>query len=212
MGQASACGTAFVSSGTWMLAGIERDLPDTSVWARERNFTNEAGALGGIRFLRNVTGFWLLEQCRTAWPEASIETLLAAAAGAAPVPLVDVDHEALRAPDDMLATYCELAGLPGDASPGVVTRSIIESIAAKTAQVVAQLTEVEPVDDVVLFGGAARMTLLTERLCELTGRPVRAGSAEAAALGNAAVQGIALGVFESLVAARQAISGEVTQP
>ena len=212
MGQASARGTAFVSSGTWMLAGIERDLPDTSAWARERNFTNEAGALGGFRFLRNVTGFWLLEQCRPAWPEASIETLLAAAAAAARVPLVDVDHEALRAPDDMLATYCELAGLPGDVSPGVVTRSIIESIAAKTAQVVAQLTEVEPVDDVVLFGGAARMTLLAERLCELTGRPVRAGSAEAAALGNAVVQGIALGAFESLVAARQAIAGEVTQP
>ena len=211
MGTTAAGGSAFVASGTWMLAGIERDRPDTSDWARDRNFTNEAGVLGGTRFLRNVTGFWLVEQCRPHWDHPDIETLVAeATATSQPVPIVDVDHESLRAPDDMLDAYVSLAGLGPDAAPGVVTRSIVESIATKTAEVIDQLAEVESFDDIVLFGGAARMTLLRERLAALTARPVRTGAAEAAALGNAVVQGIALGVYDSLDTARHAIAGGTT--
>ncbi len=209
MGPASADGSAFVASGTWMLAGIERRQPDTSEWARTRNFTNEAGAMGGTRFLRNVTGFWLLEQCRARWNEPSIDVLVDEAAGVLDdVPIVDVDHDSLRAPDDMLDAYCCLAGIRYDAAPGVVTRSIVESIAARTAEVVTQLAEVETFDDIVLFGGAARMSLLRERLAAWTGRPVRTGAAEATAIGNALVQGIALGVFDSLDAARHALVGD----
>jgi rhamnulokinase len=209
MGRRSPGGSAFVATGTWMLGGIERSAADTSEWARERNFTNEAGALGGIRFLRNVTGFWLLEQCRLQWPDSALEGLLAAAArhGGA-VPLVDVDHDDLRAPTDMLAAYTALAGLPRAADPGLVTRSIIESIAHRTAEVVAQLGEVAAFDDVVLFGGAARMALLVDRLAVLTGRPVRVGSAEAAAVGNAIVQGIAIGAITTLDEGRARIGGE----
>ncbi len=199
MGAAASGGSAFVATGTWMLAGVERPHPDTSEWARGRNFTNEAGALGGYRFLRNVTGFWLLEQCRPRWPEQSIEELIAAAAAVQhAVPVVDVDHETLRAPDDMLAAYTALAGLPLDTRPAVVTRSIVESVAQRTAEVVAQLSEAAPVDDIVLFGGAARMRLLVQRLEALCHLPIRVGSAEAAALGNAIVQGIALGHFTSI--------------
>lgn len=211
MGPKSPGGSAFIASGTWMLTGIERDQADTSEWARERNFTNEAGALGGTRFLRNVTGFWLLEQCRHSWGEPAIEALIAeAAAVPGAVPLVDVDHDALRAPDDMLATYTDLAGLPRDTQPGLVTRSIVESIAVKTAEVVGQLGEVETFDDIVLFGGAVRMTLLRERLGALIGSAVRVGPAEATALGNAVVQGLALGTRQTLADARQAPTLDAT--
>jgi rhamnulokinase len=207
MGPTAAGGSAFVASGTWMLAGIERSEPDTSDWARQRNFTNEAGALGGTRFLRNVTGFWLLEQCRVHWGHPPIDTLLADAERTAPdVALVDVDHESLRAPDDMLAEYTHLAGLPRDAAPGVVTRSIVESIASKTTEVVGQLSEVEDFDDVVLFGGAARMALLRDRLATRTGLSVRIGPVEAAAVGNAVVQGLAIGAFTDVAQARRAIT------
>lgn len=221
MGACSPGGSAFVSSGTWMLAGIERPEPDTSPWAQERNFTNEAGALGGFRFLRNVTGFWLLEQCRAQWGDASIEALIGAAEGgaaeggaagadgrraSASVPIVDVDHDDLRAPDDMLGAYTALAGLPRTARPGLVTRSIVESIAARTAQVIAQLADVASFDDVVLFGGAARIPLLVRRLAELTGRPVRVGEAEATALGNAITQGVAIGAYTSLADGRAHIA------
>ena len=72
-------GEAFVSSGTWSIAGCERLLPDTSETARAAGFSNEQSALGGVRFLRNVTGWWLVEQCRRAWG-GDVEGLLAAAA------------------------------------------------------------------------------------------------------------------------------------
>lgn len=91
-----------------------------------------------------------------------------------------------------------LAGLPRDADPGLVARSIIESVAVRSADVVAQLGEVASFDDVVLFGGASRMMLLGSRLAELTGLTVSTGSAEAAALGNAIVQGIAIGRYASI--------------
>jgi rhamnulokinase len=184
-----------------MLAGVERSTADTSEWARSRNFTNEAGALDGFRFLRNVTGFWLLEQCRIQWDHEPIETLIAAAESVDDddeLPVVDVDHDDLRAPDDMLTAYTSLAGLPHNADPGLVTRSIIESVAVRSADVVSQLGDVATFDDIVLFGGAARMKLLGKRLAGLTGLSVATGSAEAAALGNAIVQGVAIGRYASI--------------
>lgn len=201
MGQRSPGGSAFVASGTWMLAGVERPTPDTSAWAQERNFTNEAGALGGFRFLRNVTGFWLLEQCRLQWDDLPIEALVAAAEQVedhARLPVVDVDHEDLRAPEDMLTAYTALAGLRRDADPGLVARSIVESVATRTAEVIAQLAEVARFDNIVLFGGAARMELLVTRLAELTELTVSVGAPEAAALGNALVQGVAIGTYGSI--------------
>lgn len=201
MGRRSPGGSAFIASGTWMLAGIERATADTSEWARNRNFTNETGALDGFRFLRNVTGFWLLEQCRIQWEHQPIEALVAAAESVKiddHLPVVDVDHDDLRAPDDMLTAYTSLAGLPQDADPGLVARSIIESVAVRSAEVVAQLAEVATFDDIVLFGGAARMELLGTRLEELTELSVATGSAEAAALGNAIAQGVAIGRYASI--------------
>jgi rhamnulokinase len=209
MGAPSPGGSAFVASGTWMLAGVERADPDTSEWARTHNFTNEVGALGGVRFLRNVTGFWLLEQCRTGWGNPPIEQLIAEAeATHRDVPIVDVDHPSVRAPDDMLTAYTALAGLPRDAEQGLVVRSIVESIATRTAGVVAEIAEVSAFDDVVVFGGAARIGLLVRLLSEMTGRTVRVGPVEAAALGNAIVQGVAIDAFSSLDEGRAKIADD----
>jgi rhamnulokinase len=199
--------SAFVATGTWILAGIERPRPDTSRWALERGFTNEAGALGGFRFLRNVTGFWLLEQSRRSWPERSVEALLAAAESVGgDVPVIDVDADELRAPDDMLAAYTSLAGLARDSAPALVTRSIVESIASRTADVVHHLAERYELRDLVLFGGAARPGLLARRLAELTALPIRLGSSEATALGNAIVQGLGIGALSTLEEGRARIA------
>lgn len=202
MGRPGPTGSAFVASGTWILAGVERNEADTSTWAQTANFTNEAGALGGYRFLQNVTGFWLLEQCRLQWGSPPIERLVAEAEKVPTAPIVQVDADVLRSPDDMLHVYTELAGLDRRADPGLVTRSIVESIATRTAEVVRAVMGVEPVSDVVLFGGAARMDLFRRRLADRAGCDVRVGPAEAAALGNALVQGIAIEEFASLEEAR----------
>lgn len=207
MGTTLSGSSAFVATGTWILAGIERAGPDTSRWALDRGFANEAGALGGFRFLRNITGFWLLEQCRRSWPQSTVEALLAAAESVGvDVPVVDVDADELRAPDDMLAAYTYLAGLARDSAPAVVTRSIVESIARRTAEVVFHLGERCELRDLVLFGGAARPGLFARRLAELTGLPIRLGSSEATALGNAIIQGLGIGALSTLEEGRARIS------
>jgi rhamnulokinase len=131
-------GRAFVSAGTWFIVGVERDTADTSEQARSANFSNEVGALGGFRYLRNVTGFWLLEQCATEWGTVARD-LLELAATLPDAPLFDVGDERLLAPDRMSDMIRAAAGLRPDAPREVVARSIVESVAAAVAAVVDEL-------------------------------------------------------------------------
>lgn len=203
MGTESIDGSAFISSGTWMLVGVERAVADTSPWAEAHNFANEAAALDGFRFLRNVPGFWIFEQCRASWNargiDTEVESLFAAAEAVTErVPLFDVDDERLRSPTDMLVAWSELSSLPIGTAPGIVTRSIVESIVARIADVIDQLATTKDFGDLLLFGGASRIGLFARRLSETTGLALRIGSPEAAALGNAVVQGVAIGQFGSV--------------
>jgi rhamnulokinase len=199
-------GTVVVSSGTWVLVGTERPAADTSEQARAANFSNEAGALGGVRFLKNLTGFWLLEQCRAAWGNPDVAELAAAAASVeGPVGLVDPNDARFLAPADMEAEIRAAAGLGAAASRAEVVRCILESIAAATARVVAELAAITgtPARELLVVGGAARIRLMNELYGRHTGVPVTVGSPEATALGNAVVQGLALGRFDGLRDARR---------
>ena len=198
-------GSVVVSSGTWVLVGAERPAADTSEKARDANFSNEAGALGGVRFLKNVTGFWLLEQCRAAWGNPTVEELVEAASGVrGPVRVVDLADARFLAPADMEAEIRAAAGL-GTASRAEVVRCILESIASATARVTDELVTVTgtPVDELLVVGGGARIRLMNELYGRHAGVPVTVGSPEATALGNAVVQGLALGQFEHLEDARR---------
>jgi rhamnulokinase len=199
-------GSVVVSSGTWVLVGAERPAADTSEKARGANFSNEAGALGGVRFLKNVTGFWLLEQCRATWGNPTVEELVAAAAGVrGPARVVDPADARFLAPADMEADIRAAAGLGAAASRAEVVRCILESIASATARVADELVAVTgtPIDELLVVGGAARIRLMNELYGRHAGVPVTVGSPEATALGNAVVQGLALGQFERLEDARR---------
>jgi rhamnulokinase len=199
-------GTVVVSSGTWVLVGAERPAADTSERARAANFSNEAGALGGVRFLKNLAGFWLLEQCRAAWGNPDVAELAAAAAAVdGPVGLVDPNDARFLAPADMEAEIRAAAGLGAAASRAEVVRCILESIAAATARVVGELAAITgtPARELQVVGGAARLRLMNELYARHAGVPVTVGSPEATALGNAVVQGLALGRFERLDEARR---------
>jgi rhamnulokinase len=206
-------GTAVVSAGTWVLAGTERATVDTSAAARAANLSNEGGALGGVRFLRNVVGFWLLERCRAAWGDPPIEELVAAAeAVEGPVPVLDARDERFVSPDDMEAELRAASGLGPDAPRDVLVRCIVESIAATTATVLDELAAVtgDAITEVHAVGGGVRMDLLNRRLAHHTGVPVTVGSSEATAIGNAVVQGIAIGRFGSLDVARRWVATGAT--
>jgi rhamnulokinase len=206
MGGPPGGGTAFVASGTWLLVGREQPVADTSERARTANFTNETGVLGGIRHLCNVTGFWLVERCRPAWDDLAVADLVAEAEGVTvDVPTFDARDERFLNPGDMVAEVVEAAGLAPSAPRPVIVRSILESMVATTAAV---LDELGGVTDVRLFGGGAQVPLLARRLEEVAGVSTQTGPVEAAAVGNALVQGIALGIYQDLTEARTALAME----
>jgi rhamnulokinase len=199
---------AFLSAGTWFLVGVERAGADTSEAARGANFSNELGALGGFRFLRNVTGFWLLEQCAAGWSDTSVVELVdeAKAVPRGSVRIFDVQDQRFLAPERMETEVRSAAGLTDDAPRAILVRSILESIAAGVASVVEELRRTQPVEELAVVGGAAASPFVHELLAEHAGVRVISGAVEATALGNAMLQGVALGRFRDLTEAREWVS------
>ena len=194
---------AFVSTGTWLLIGSEYDAPDTSGLRRRQNFSNEQGALSGIRLLKNIAGWWLLEECRKQWGNMSVETLLDEARTIdEDVPRFDPCGEQFIMPENMDKSIRLAAGIELQAPRAMVVRSIIESMAEGTANVVKELGGVEGIS---VFGGGVRADLYLNRLKHYSGLPVIEGPVEATALGNAMTQGITLGLWDNLDSARKAL-------
>jgi rhamnulokinase len=208
MGAAPRPGAAFLSAGTLFLVGRERPSVDAGDECFVRNLSNEPGVYDGVRLLGNLPGMWLLEECRRRWDVGSVAELLGAP-GADPdrTPVIDVSDPSLVAPVDMPSTVCALAGLPDDAPRAAVVDVIVESLAVAVAAAVDRLEIGDPVDELVVFGGAVRAQRLLDRLAERCRRPVRTGPTEATTLGNALAQGIALGVFTDVDDARSALAG-----
>lgn len=202
-------GTAVVSCGSWVLVGMELDKPILSQEARRANLSNEGGAFGGIQLKRNVVGFWLLERCRAAWGSPPVLELIDAAAEITErVPIFDATDPVILSATDVEQDIRRAAGLPPDGHQATVTRCILESIASAVAQVADDLAHITgvPLRELLVVGGATRIGLMNNLLARATGVPVTVGSPEAAALGNAAMQGVALGKFSGLDEARQWIA------
>ena len=209
-------GTAFLSSGTWSLLGTELPAPILTPEARDRNFTNEGGVCGTIRLLKNISGLWLLQACRRSWAAAgqapSYDALLGAAADERHAfrSLIDPDHEQFVNPDDMpssIDAYCRRTGQPAPDGHGGYTRAILESLACKYRLVLESLETVtgRRVDEIRIVGGGSRSRLLNQFTADATGRRVIAGPAEATALGNIAMQMLAIGAAGSLGEVRDMI-------
>ncbi|WP_250563557.1 rhamnulokinase [Sphaerisporangium fuscum] len=195
---------AYISSGTWSLVGVELPAPVLTAGSRAANFTNESGVDGTIRFLRNVMGLWILQECLRAWGGPDLGALLAAAARARPfVSLVDPDDPAFLPPGDMpgrIAAYCERTGQPVPAGPPEVVRCVLESLALAYRRAVRDAVRLSghDVDVVHVVGGGARNELLCRMTADATGLPVLAGPVEATALGNALVQARAHGLVTDI--------------
>jgi rhamnulokinase len=192
---------AYISSGTWSLVGMELDRPVVTEASRAANFTNEAGVDGTVRYLRNVSGLWLLQECLRHWGAAagSLAALLAEAAGLPPLRfVVDADDPVFLPPGDMPARiqgWLGERGRPGPASPPEVVRCVLDSLALAYRRALADAQELSGrhADVVHVVGGGSRNELLCQLTADATGLPVVAGPAEATALGNVLVQGRALG-------------------
>jgi rhamnulokinase len=194
---------AYVSCGTWALVGVELDAPVLTEASRAANFTNEGGADGRVRYLRNLTGLWLLQESLRVWERAGLPADLAellGAAGALPAggPVVDPDDPAFVPPGDMPARIraaCRQTGQREPASQAELVRCILDSLAAAFARTVRDAAGLSgrTVEVVHLVGGGARNQLLCQLTADACELPVVAGPVEATALGNVLVQARAHG-------------------
>lgn len=210
---------AYLSSGTWSLMGIELPAPVITEESCAMNFTNEGGVDGTVRFLKNITGMWLLEQCRAVWSrqgrEYSYEEIVRMTEGAAPSPgVIDPDAAEFAAPTDMpqaIRTWCAAHGVPVPADDAALMRLIFDSLAAKYAEVLGKLRRLAPfeIECLHVIGGGAQNDLLNRMTADAVGIPVVAGPAEATALGNIMVQARAAGVVSSLAEMRRYIGRSI---
>ena len=208
--------TAYISSGTWSLVGLEVPEPVISDVSLAANLTNEGGVAGTIRLLRNVVGLWLVQESRRAlWPDREAPTYekLAGLAETAPAftAFIDPDDERFLRPGDLPARvreFCAETGQPVPADTGTLMRVLLESLALRYAAAIEQLAAASghPIDAVHVVGGGSNHRLLNRLTAGATGLPVRAGPVEATAIGNLTVQAIAAGELASVAEARELVA------
>ncbi|SDO32596.1 rhamnulokinase [Lentzea jiangxiensis] len=200
---------AYISCGTWSLVGVELTAPVLTGASRAANFTNEGGVDGTIRYLRNVMGLWLLQECLRTWG-AELEPLLREASNATGSTFDPNDPVFLR-PGDMPARIERWCGR-SMTRPEVV-RSVLDSLALahRDAIVDAQRLSGKEVEVVHVVGGGSRNALLCQLTADACGLPVVAGPAEATALGNVLVQARAAGAVEGTLAELRELVGR-SQP
>jgi rhamnulokinase len=196
---------AYISCGTWSLVGVELPAPVTSEAARAANFSNELGVDSTVRFLRNVMGMWLLQECMRNWESTGtpveLPGLLAEAAQVPPRrSVIDPDRPEFLPPGDMparLRAECARTGQPVPGTPAELARCILDSLAATYVQRVREAAELSGADVQVvhLVGGGARNALLCQLTADACELPVVAGPVEAAAYGNVLVQARTAGVI-----------------
>ena len=202
---------AYISAGTWSLVGMELTAPVLTQASRRAGFTNETGVDGTIRYLRNVTGLWLVQECLRCWPDASLESLVQAAGRLPPLRFViDPDDPVFLPPGDMPARVLSWladrgAGVPS--GPAEIVRCILDSLALahRRALETVQSLSGRHADVLHIVGGGSRNSLLCQLTADACGLPVIAGPAEATAVGNVLVQARALGAAPADLAGLRAL-------
>lgn len=206
---------AYLSSGTWSLMGAELDKPIITDASRRAAFTNERGVGGTIRFLKNIAGLWLVQQCRRdlarMGQEYSYEQLADLAAQATPFrTLVNPNDAAFASPGDMLAKidrFAAATGQPKPDSPGAYVRCCLESLALCYRLILDDLESLlsRRVEVLHIVGGGGKNALLNQMTADAVGRPVVVGPYEATAIGNALTQAIGAGALKDLAELRSVV-------
>lgn len=211
---------AYLSSGTWSLLGAELDEPHISAESMKQDFTNEGGVGGKIRFLKNIFGLWLVQECRRSWERedgVSLNYADITTEAEASKPFngcINLDDVRLLAPDDMpstIQTLCREAGHPVPESRGAIVRCALESLALKYRQTLRNLDNMlgRKTEKLHIIGGGVQNKLLCQMTADACGIPVITGPIEATALGNIGVQAMGIGAIDSLASLRETISRSV---
>jgi len=207
---------AFLSSGTWSLLGVELPRPLINADAQAA-FTNEIGWGGTVRFLKNIAGLWIVQECRRAWlaegQDFSYDALTQMAGDAPPFrSLLRPDDARFLAPGGMPAKvrdFCRQTGQAIPETPGQIVRCALESLALSYRQTLEQAGTLTGrtlrLRRLHIVGGGSQNALLNRFAADATGKAVLAGPAEATAIGNLLLQAVTLGHLGSLTDLRQTV-------
>lgn len=196
----------FISSGTWSLVGVELEEPVRTEGSRAANFTNELGVDGTVRYLKNVMGMWVQQECLKQWradgvPEPSWDELGAETEAAEPLrTLLDINDQRFLAPAHMVTCIDEVAREAGEPVPrnrGEYLRTIVDSLAIAYLRAMREAGALsgQQLDTIHIVGGGSQNRLLCQLTADATGLPVVAGPAEGTAIGNMLVQLRAIGAL-----------------
>jgi rhamnulokinase len=207
----------YLSSGTWSLLGAELLAPCVSPAAQRASFTNELGIAETIRFLKNIAGLWLVQECRRDLARRGQdfdypELMRLAREAPAFRTLVDPAHAAFQSPGEMLQKIGDFAHSTGQLapdSPGQFVRTCLESLALAYRDKLSTMESVldRRFDVIHIVGGGGKNELLCQMTAEATGRRVVVGPYEATAIGNTLVQAMALGQVRDLSELRRTVAG-----
>ncbi|MEK4040539.1 rhamnulokinase [Paenibacillus sp. FSL L8-0493] len=212
-------GSAYISSGTWSLLGVERTEPLNSLQAMQANYTNEWGAYGTYRFLKNVMGLWLIQEVRrllnNCYSFAELAELAQGEEGFRS--LIPCNAPRFLNPSNMIEeirSACMESGQHVPETPGQLARCVFDSLALSYLTYLEELEELTEgrIEGLQIVGGGANNRLLCQLTADVIGREVKAGPTEATALGNIVVQMISTDSIADITEARAIIeqSFEIT--
>lgn len=210
---------AYLSSGTWSLMGIETKEPIINEESFRHNYTNEGGVGGTTRFLKNICGMWILEQCRKEWEREgkcySYAEIVDMAYTAEPfVSFINPDDGSFANPKSMrraIEAFCQRTGQAAPSSDAQIVRTIFESLALRYREVLDTLASMAPfaIDVLHIIGGGSKNRLLNQFTANAIGKRVVAGPSEATAIGNIMMQMIGAGAVGSIAEARDVVRASI---
>ena len=209
----------YISSGTWSLLGIESSIPIINEKSFRYNFTNEGSAEGGFRFLQNIMGLWIIQECKRYWDNQgekfSYEELTRMAEEHGPAHFqIDPSDPVFLKPGliddsmpDRIKKYCQRTEQYIPDSIAEITRGVLESLAKTYAKKISQIEEItaRKIKEIYIIGGGSQNNLLCQLTANASGLPIFAGPVEATALGNILVQAKARGIISSIKEGRAII-------
>jgi rhamnulokinase len=208
----------YISSGTWSLMGVELDSAVMTEQTLKANFTNEVGVARKIRFLKNIAGLWLIQECRRAWAREGMEytyaELMDLAFASKPLETV-IDPDTFYEPGNhprRIRQCCRDTGQAVPEDPGSLCRVILYSLAVRYKEVLETIESLtgRRIAVIHIVGGGSRNRLLNQLAADVTGRRVVAGPAEATAAGNALTQAMGAGDLSSLEEIREVVRRSFT--
>ena len=205
---------AYLSSGTWSLLGIESTVPLVSEQTLEMNFTNEGGVDGTTRFLKNIMGMWLIQECKRIWDNEQVlewSEIVDLSKDVIPFQcFINPDNQMFLNPGDMpkaIQEYCKNSNQTIPETKGEIARCIYDSLVLKYKFTIQQIETVtgKPIERLHIIGGGAHNKMMNQLTADALGIPVFAGPTEATATGNLMMQAKAVGAVNSLAEIREVI-------